>query len=132
MAECFCDQTLLTPSVDNLGNSSSSPARAAHCSRREGPSQRRLIPSFEWGFVVIPAVSGGRRVRMRLSIQRWRTATLYSSGLPFPFISITRTLKFLSPCCLLPLHLLASLFTLLSQSSCFGRFHHFPLNFQRN
>lgn len=24
MAECFCDQTLLTPSVDNLGNSSSS------------------------------------------------------------------------------------------------------------
>lgn len=24
MAECFCDQTLLSPPVDNLGNSSSS------------------------------------------------------------------------------------------------------------
>ncbi len=27
MDDCFCDQTLLTPAVDNLGNCSSSPGR---------------------------------------------------------------------------------------------------------
>lgn len=39
MAECFCDQTLLTPSVDNLGNSSSSLLLQPHIAKEGGGSE---------------------------------------------------------------------------------------------
>lgn len=47
VAECFCDQTLLTPSVDNLGNSSSSLQLQPHIAVEEGVGERRLFLSFE-------------------------------------------------------------------------------------
>lgn len=64
MAECFCDQTLLTPPVNNLGNGSSSLQRETHIAIKAGfggggcLGQRRLFPSFEYGSLVMLAVSG--------------------------------------------------------------------------
>lgn len=104
-AECFCDQTLLTPTVDNPGNSSSSLQLEPHIAKQVrwrwwrqrwwwGAEVTFFPPSSFEDSGVMPAVlqvAALACVCLCASIQRWRSAALYSSDL-FPVISITRAI----------------------------------------
>lgn len=71
MAECFCDQTLLTPPVNNLGNGSCSLQPETHVEIEAGwrgvgeTGSEEAFSELRVGPLVMPAVSGGRRVCVR-------------------------------------------------------------------
>lgn len=103
VAECFCDQTLLTPTVDNLGNSSSSLRLELNIAMKvvvEGGVRR----GFFWALGQARwwrGLEGSTRSRVRSEMGELLLPVISSRS-----ISTTRgiTQSFLSPCSSLATH----------------------------
>ena len=141
VAECFCDQTLLTPSVDNLDNSSSSlqlkPLIAME--KGEGGGQRRLFLSF-WVRLRGNAGEGEMRSCVCFCVclcgcvcvhsEMENCYSVFKWSLSIHFHHKSNNPEFLSPCSPLAIHLLHLFFPLSSTSSrtVFPSFPPLPLS----